>query len=191
MATHSSAPAIITRGLTKDFGNMRALDKVDLRVPRGEIFGGLGPNGAGKTTVLRMLATLEPITSGSAQAHGFDIARQPHLVRHLIGVTGQYAAVDNGLTARENLALFGRLHGLPRPRVRSLAQELLEEFSLTEAGERKVEKFSGGMRRRLDLAIRDRKSTRLNSSHVAISYAVFCLKKKREAQNRVATATVP
>lgn len=153
MATQTSAPAIITRGLTKDFGDMRAVDRVDLHVPRGEIFGVLGPNGAGKTTMLRMLATLEPITGGTAQVHGFDVARQPHRVRRLIGVTGQYAAVDNGLTARENLTLFGRLHGLPRARMRGLAHELLEEFSLTEAGDRKVEKFSGGMRRRLDLAI--------------------------------------
>lgn len=146
-------PAILTRGLTKDFGGLRAVDRVDLHVHPGEVFGVLGPNGAGKTTMLRMLATLEPITSGTAEIFGVDAAGNPQRARGLIGVTGQYAAVDNGLTARENLTLFGRLHGLTRREVRRVSGQLLEEFSLADAAHRRVAEFSGGMRRRLDLAV--------------------------------------
>ncbi len=153
MRIHPECPAILARGLTKDFPGVRAVDRVDLQVNPGEVFGVLGPNGAGKTTMLRMLATLESITSGTAEIFGVDAARDPQQARHLIGVTGQFAAVDNGLTARENLSLFGRLHGLPRREVRQVSTQLLEEFSLADSAHRKVAEFSGGMRRRLDLAV--------------------------------------
>src|SRR5699024_12730216 len=114
----------------------------------------LGPNGACKTTMLRMLATLEPITSGTAEIFGVDAAGNPQRARGLIGVTGQYAAVDNGLTARETLTLFGRLHGLTRRDVRHVAGQLVAEFFLADAAHRKVGEFSRCMRRRLDLDVR-------------------------------------
>ena len=145
--------AIRTRGLVKNFGSNRAVDHINLEVAQGEIFGVLGPNGAGKTTMLRMLATLLPIDSGSAEIFGVDVAKRPHVVRQLIGLTGQYASVDEDLTAIENLVLFGRLQGLAAPRAKVIAGELLEQFSLEEAATRKLAKFSGGMRRRLDLAV--------------------------------------
>jgi ABC-2 type transport system ATP-binding protein len=145
-------PAVRASGLVKDFGDMRAVDHIDLEVARGEIFGVLGPNGAGKTTVLRMLATLLPIDAGEAQLFGVDVRRQPHMVRQLVGVTGQYASVDENLTARENLWLFARLQGIAPARARATALELLEQFGLQEAADKAISKFSGGMRRRLDLA---------------------------------------
>ena len=111
-------PAVRASGLVKDFGDMRAVDHIELEVARGEIFGVLGPNGAGKTTVLRMLATLLPIDAGEAQLFGVDVRRQPHMVRQLVGVTGQYASVDENLTARENLWLFARLQGIAPARAR-------------------------------------------------------------------------
>lgn len=148
-----SAPAIRTRGLVKDFGDNRAVDHVDLDVATGEIFGVLGPNGAGKTTILRMLATLLPIGGGTAEIFGVDVARKPHVIRQLIGLTGQYASVDEDLTALENLRLFGRLQGLTAAQAQSTADDLLEQFALTEAAHRRLAKFSGGMRRRLDLAV--------------------------------------
>jgi len=121
-------------------------------VHEGEIFCVLGPNGAGKTTMLQMLATLLPIDSGSAAIFGYDVRRQPHAVRQLIGVTGQYASVDELLTGRENLRLFGLLQGLSSKEARSIGDDLLARFDLTEAADRYVMHYSGGMRRRLDLA---------------------------------------
>jgi ABC-2 type transport system ATP-binding protein len=138
--------------LTKTFGTNRAVDDIDLAVMEGEIFGVLGPNGAGKTTMLNMLATLLPIDSGEARIFGYDVRREGHAVRQLIGVTGQYASVDENLTARENLWLFGRLQGLSSKKCHSIADDLLVKFDLTEAAHRPIAQFSGGMRRRLDLA---------------------------------------
>ena len=144
--------AVSATGLVKAFGDFRAVDGVDLTVHRGEVFGVLGPNGAGKTTMLSMLATLLPIDGGSASIFGVDVAANAHQVRQLVGVTGQYASVDETLTATENLYLFGRLLGLPKARARATATDLLERFDLTEAATRQIKNFSGGMRRRLDLA---------------------------------------
>jgi ABC-2 type transport system ATP-binding protein len=143
--------AVEAHGLTKTFGTNRAVDGIDLTVCEGEIFGVLGPNGAGKTTVLNMLATLLPIDSGSARIFGYDVHREAHAVRQLIGVTGQYASVDENLTGRENLYLFGRLYQLPAAEARKRADELLEQFDLSDAGDRTAKTYSGGMRRRLDL----------------------------------------
>jgi ABC-2 type transport system ATP-binding protein len=145
-------PAVHASGLVKVFGDNRAVDGIDLEVRPGEIFGVLGPNGAGKTTMLRMLATLLPIDGGEARIFGVDVREQPHVVRQLLGVTGQYASVDENLTARENLWLFARLQGVPSGRARSTALQLLEQFGLEEAANRPISQFSGGMRRRLDLA---------------------------------------
>ena len=144
--------AIEARGLTKLFGANRAVDAIDLTVMEGEIFGVLGPNGAGKTTTLNMLATLLPIDSGEARIFGYDVRSEGHAVRQLIGVTGQFASVDENLTARENLWMFGRLWGLSSKKAHSIGDELLEQFDLTEAARRPISQFSGGMRRRLDLA---------------------------------------
>jgi ABC-2 type transport system ATP-binding protein len=145
--------AVEALGLVKKFGELRAVDGIDLRVQRGHVFGVLGPNGAGKTTMLKMLATLIPIDSGRASIFGVDVAKRPHEVRQLLGVTGQYASVDENLTARENLMLFGRLLGLSRKGAAQKGDELLAAFGLTDAAERQIKKFSGGMRRRLDLAV--------------------------------------
>jgi ABC-2 type transport system ATP-binding protein len=150
--TPDAVHAVEARGLVKTFGKNRAVDGVDLTVREGEIFGVLGPNGAGKTTLVRMLATLLAIDGGDAAIFGYDVRAQPHAVRQLIGVTGQYASVDENLTGRENLRLFGRLQGLARGPAAVKADELLEEFGLTEAANRPLSEFSGGMRRRLDLA---------------------------------------
>jgi ABC-2 type transport system ATP-binding protein len=144
--------AVSATGLVKQFGDNRAVDGIDLEVRRGEIFGVLGPNGAGKTTMLSMLATLLKIDAGEAEVFGVDVRRQPHQVRQLIGVTGQYASVDENLTASENLWLFGRLLGLSRPESKERAATLIEQFGLQEASDRQIATFSGGMRRRLDLA---------------------------------------
>jgi ABC-2 type transport system ATP-binding protein len=146
------AASVCADGLVKTFGELRAVDGIDLEVGQGEIFGVLGPNGAGKTTMLRMLATLLPIDAGQARVFGVDVAREPHRVRQLVGVTGQYASVDEDLTATENLWLFGRLQGLRSADARSTARDLLEQFGLEEAAKRPLSQFSGGMRRRLDLA---------------------------------------
>ncbi len=148
----TSAPAVEAHGLVKLFGEHRAVDSVDLTVHRGEVFGVLGPNGAGKTTMLKMLATLLPIDDGDASIFGVDVRRNPHVVRQLLGVTGQYASVDENLTATENLILFGRLQGLSRPAARETAARLLTQFGLEEAATKQIAQFSGGMRRRLDLA---------------------------------------
>ncbi|MET8866000.1 ATP-binding cassette domain-containing protein [Nonomuraea sp. NPDC004580] len=144
--------AVRAEGLAKTFGTHRAVDGVDLDVRTGEIFGILGPNGAGKTTMLRMLATLLAIDGGRAEIFGVDVARDPHVIRQLVGVTGQYASVDENLTARENLWLFGRLQGLPGARARSVGDDLLSRFGLLDAADKPIAQFSGGMRRRLDLA---------------------------------------
>jgi ABC-2 type transport system ATP-binding protein len=148
----NDAVAVEARGLVKRFGDVRAVDSIDLDVERGRVFGVLGPNGAGKTTMLRMLATLLPLDGGHARIFGVDVAAHPHRVRQLVGVTGQYASVDETLTARENLLLFARLLGLPRARAKQTADELLASFGLADAADRRLKTFSGGMRRRLDLA---------------------------------------
>ena len=148
----SRTAAVEARGLVKTFGTNRAVEGIDLTVTEGEICGILGPNGAGKTTMLNMLATLLPIDSGEAKIFGHDVTREGHAVRQLIGVTGQYASVDENLTARENLWLFGRLQGLSSKKAHSVGDDLLARFDLTEAARRPISEFSGGMRRRLDLA---------------------------------------
>src|ERR1700710_2732818 len=118
--------AVRAEGLVKNFGDQRAVDHVDLEVHRGQVFGVLGPNGAGKTTMLKMLATLLPIDGGRGEIFGHDVSRQPHIVRQLLGVTGQYASVDENLTATENLMLFARLQGVDKATARSTAASLLE-----------------------------------------------------------------
>lgn len=144
--------AVEARGLVKAFGSNRAVDGVDLNVRTGSIYGVLGPNGAGKTTAIRMLATLLRPDAGSALIFGHDVVKESQIVRQLIGVTGQYASVDESLSATENLIIFSRLLGLGRAEAKRKADELLEEFGLTEAARRPLKNFSGGMRRRLDLA---------------------------------------
>src|SRR6185312_16057002 len=145
--------AVHATGLVKTFDGFRAVDGIDLEVRQGEIFGVLGPNGAGKTTTLKMLATLLPIDAGRASVFGVDVASEPHRIRQLLGVTGQYASVDEDLTATENLWLFGRLQGLRSSEARATAKRLLEQFALEEAADKQIKTFSGGMRRRLDLAV--------------------------------------
>ncbi len=144
--------AVAASGLVKTFGDFRAVDGIDLEVRRGEVFGVLGPNGAGKTTTLKMLATLIPMDGGQASIFGVDVRRNPHMIRQLVGVTGQYASVDENLTGSENLWLFGRLQGLSSRKAKSTASDLLERFGLSEARDKQIKTFSGGMRRRLDLA---------------------------------------
>ncbi|WP_433240749.1 ATP-binding cassette domain-containing protein [Streptosporangium sp. CA-135522] len=144
--------AIQAEGLVKRYGETRALDGVDLLVPQGRLLGVLGPNGAGKTTAVRILATLLRPDGGTASVGGFDVVGQAHQVRSLIGLTGQYAGVDETLTGVENLVMIGRLLDLSRSDARSRAAELLERFELTHAGSRAAKTYSGGMRRRLDLA---------------------------------------
>lgn len=144
--------AVEARGLVKVFGSNRAVDGVDLNVRAGSIYGVLGPNGAGKTTTIRMLATLLRPDAGTARIFGHDAVKEAQIVRQLIGVTGQYASVDESLSATENLIIFSRLLGLGRAEARRKAAELLEEFGLSEAAKRPLKNFSGGMRRRLDLA---------------------------------------
>lgn len=148
----TTTPAVQATGLVKTFGDFRAVDRIDLEVAQGEIFGVLGPNGAGKTTMLKMLATLLSIDEGQASIFGVDVAREPHRIRQLLGVTGQYASVDENLTATENLWLFGRLQGLRSADAKATAKRLLGQFGLEEAANKPISQFSGGMRRRLDLA---------------------------------------
>jgi ABC-2 type transport system ATP-binding protein len=144
--------AIEAEGLRKSYGEVVALDGVDLRVPAGTVLGLLGPNGAGKTTAVRILTTLLPLDGGSARVAGLDVARQAPQLRSRIGLAGQYAAVDENLTGAENLEMVGRLYHLPKGEPRIRAAELLERFDLDEAADRLVRTYSGGMRRRLDLA---------------------------------------
>jgi ABC-2 type transport system ATP-binding protein len=144
--------SILTEGLRKHYGGTVALDGLDLAVPAGTVCGLLGPNGAGKTTAVRILATLLRPQGGRAEVAGFDVARQPAQVRARIGLTVQHDAVDEILTGRQNLELFGRLFHLSGRQARHRAGELLDQFGLTEAADRLVKTYSGGMRRRLDLA---------------------------------------
>ena len=143
---------IQAEGLRKRFGSTQALDGVDLAVPAGTVLGVLGPNGAGKTTAVRILATLLQADSGSALVGGYDVATQPHQVRRTIGLTGQYASVDEDLTGTQNLLLIGQLLGRSSRDGKARAAELLEWFDLGEAASRMAKTYSGGMRRRLDLA---------------------------------------
>jgi len=150
--SRGSAAVIRATGLVKTYGKLRALDGIDLAVPEGTVLGLLGPNGAGKTTAVRILTTLLDADGGTAEVAGFDVQRQPGQVRAHIGVSGQYAAVDEYLTGFENLDMVGRLYGLPARQSRARARELLQRFSLEESADRPVKTYSGGMRRRLDLA---------------------------------------
>ena len=144
--------SIIADGLVKRFGETRALNGIDLAVPTGTVFGLLGPNGAGKTTAVRILATLARPDGGHATVCGHDVVRHAHQVRQLTGLTGQYASVDETLTGLENLVLIGRLTGQTRAAARARGQDLLASFRLEDAADRAVKTYSGGMRRRLDLA---------------------------------------
>src|SRR5829696_5479327 len=151
MATDSPL-AIEATGLVKSFGDTRAVDGVDLSVRTGSVYGVLGPNGAGKTTTIRMLATLIPPDAGSARVLGHDVVTEADAVRGLVSLTGQLASVDEDLTGRENLVLLGRLLGLKRADAKARAVELLDAFGLGEAASKLVKHYSGGMRRRLDVA---------------------------------------
>jgi ABC-2 type transport system ATP-binding protein len=146
------AHAIETRDLRKSYGDVKALCGVDLEVPEGTVYSLLGPNGAGKTTAVRILTTLLPPSSGTARVAGLDVVKDAAALRSRIGLAGQYAAVDENLTGAENLEMVGRLYHRPRAEARARAHELLERFELEEAADRLVKTYSGGMRRRLDLA---------------------------------------
>ncbi|WP_431042985.1 ATP-binding cassette domain-containing protein [Streptomyces sp. P1-3] len=145
-------PAIVVAGLRKTYGDKHALAGLDLTVPRGAVHGLLGPNGAGKTTCVRILSTLLRPDGGRAVVAGFDVARQPDEVRFRIGLLGQHAALDEELSGRQNLEMFGRLYHLGGRRAAARAAELLERFGLADTGAKPVKRYSGGMRRRLDLA---------------------------------------
>lgn len=145
--------AVEINGLTKTFGQQTAVDQVSFNIKRGEVFGLLGPNGAGKTTTLRMMTTLLQPTSGDIKIFGHDVKTESQTVRSLFGLTGQYASVDEDISARENLMIFSRLNGLSRQEAKARTAELLEEFSLVNSADRAISNFSGGMRRRLDLAV--------------------------------------
>jgi len=148
----NSAPAIEAEGLVKVFGATRAVDGVDLRINAGSVYGFLGPNGAGKTTTIRMLATLLRPDGGQARVFGHDIVTAADAVRSRIALTGQFASIDDELTGAENLFMLGRLLGFSRPQARSRASDLLTAFGLAEAAGRQVKGYSGGMRRRIDIA---------------------------------------
>lgn len=148
----SHAPAIEAEHLVKKFGDFTAVDDISFSVPAGSVLGLLGPNGSGKTTTIRMMTTLSPPTSGTARVAGHDVMREPAEVRKAMGMTAQSATVDELLTGRENLRLIGDLYGLPKKAVRARADELLEKFSLADAATKMAKSYSGGMRRRLDLA---------------------------------------
>ncbi|AYC39953.1 ATP-binding cassette domain-containing protein [Streptomyces griseorubiginosus] len=152
MSQHTSALAIETAGLVKTFGETRAVDGVDLAVPAGTVYGVLGPNGAGKTTTVKMLATLLRPDGGEAHVFGHDVVREADEVRGRVSLTGQYASVDEDLTGTENLVLLGRLLGHHKKAARERAGRLLEAFGLSEAAARQVKHYSGGMRRRIDIA---------------------------------------
>ena len=144
--------AIVVQGLRKVYGDVKALDGIDFEAKAGTVFGLLGPNGAGKTTAIRVLATVLRPDGGHAEVLGLDVVKQADAVRRRIGLAGQYAAVDPNLTGRENLRMTGILAQLPRPQILPRAAELLARFQLTDAGDRPVRTYSGGMRRRLDIA---------------------------------------
>jgi ABC-2 type transport system ATP-binding protein len=148
----SETPAITAEGLVKHYGKTKALDGLDLTVPQGTVYGLLGPNGAGKTTCVRVLATLLHADKGHAQVLGHDVVTEAATVRRTIGLTGQYAALDEYLSGRSNLIMIGQLSRLTAKAAKRRADELLEQFDLTEAAGRAVKTYSGGMRRRLDLA---------------------------------------
>lgn len=150
---HLGSPAVRASGLIKTYGKMRALDELSIEFPAGRIHGLLGPNGAGKSTLINILSTLVDVSEGSAEVVGFDVSAQATEVRRRIGLIGQSAALDEVLGGRQNLVMFGQLFGLSRRDARSRADELLEKFSLTEAADRAVSTYSGGMRRRLDIAV--------------------------------------
>jgi ABC-2 type transport system ATP-binding protein len=149
--TYAAGPAITVRGLEKSYGKVEVLQGVEFDVARGSIFALLGSNGAGKTTVVKILSTLLKADAGTAGVNGFDVAKQPGDVRQSISLTGQFAAVDEILTGRENLVLVAQLRHLKSPG--TIADDLLERFGLTEAATRKVSTYSGGMRRRLDISM--------------------------------------
>ncbi|PYC78136.1 ABC transporter [Streptomyces tateyamensis] len=152
--TGNASPAAISAvGLAKSYGDKVVLDGIDLRIPEGTVFALLGPNGAGKTTTVQILSTLIPADAGAAQVAGYDLATAPDGVRGAVGVTGQFAAVDNLLTAEENLLLMADLQHLPRREGRRRAAQLLDRFDLTEVARKPAVTFSGGMRRKLDLAM--------------------------------------
>jgi ABC-2 type transport system ATP-binding protein len=146
------SPAILVEGLTKSFGEVRALRGIDLAVPRGTVLSVLGPNGAGKTTAVRILTTLLQPDGGRAMVEGHDVVREAAAVRRSIGLAGQSAAIQEELTGRENLEIIGRLYHLPRPQARRRAADLLSQFGLADAADRPAKTYSGGMQRRLDLA---------------------------------------
>ena len=152
LGSPDGGPAVSVRGLAKSYGDVRALDGVDLDVAHGTVLGLLGPNGAGKTTIIRILTTLLKPDAGSAQVVGLDVVRDAAKLRARIGLAGQYAAVDENLTGIENLTMVGRLYGMRRAQARQRGEELLERFELSDAARRTVKTYSGGMRRRLDLA---------------------------------------
>ena len=151
-SSYSGDFAVEATGLTKHYGDVVALDGLDLAVPTGSVLGLLGPNGAGKTTAVSILTTLIAADSGMARVAGVDVMKEPQRVRSLIGLSGQYAAVDEHLTATENLEMIGCLYGMRRKAARKKADELIERFRLSEAANRPLKTFSGGMRRRIDLA---------------------------------------
>jgi ABC-2 type transport system ATP-binding protein len=152
LSTKKGAPGVVTEGLGKRYDDLWALRDLDLEVPGGTVLGLLGHNGAGKTTAIRILSTLTRPTTGRAWVAGFDVIEEPRAVRASLGLAGQYATVDGLMSARANLEMVGRLYHLPRAEARQRAGELLERLGLTEAADRLVRTFSGGMRRRLDLA---------------------------------------
>ncbi|MES4891061.1 ATP-binding cassette domain-containing protein [Streptomyces sp. NPDC096012] len=150
---HASPAAVCAVGLRKSYGDKTVLDGIDLRIPAGSVFALLGPNGAGKTTAVKILSTLITADAGQVQVAGHDLATEPQAVRAAIGVTGQFSAVDGLITGEENMFLMADLHHLPKREGRRVSAELLERFDLTEAAKRPASTYSGGMKRRLDIAM--------------------------------------